>query len=235
MVSQFIQFVKTALFHNSRSKDNYTNIPRRLNKKSKFKINGEGNRITVAGLCRQSRASIRGENNSLDIGEACNFSHSSIQIEGKNCTVRVLSGCLFLNTTIICMGNNCTVTIGRNTTANSAGSLYIVCMGESNHINIGEECMIADAVDIWASDTHPIFDTEKRLLNPSRPINIGNHVWLGRYVKILKGASIGDGAVIGMNSVVTKDVKPNSLNAGNPCRCLKENITWARDHIYPYE
>lgn len=133
------------------------------------------------------------------------------------------------------MGNNCTVTIGRNTTANSAGSLYIVCMGESNYINIGEECMIADAVDIWASDTHPIFDAEKRLLNPSRPINIGNHVWLGRYVKILKGSFIGDGAVIGMSSVVTKDIKPNSLNAGNPCKCLKENVSWGREHIYPYE
>ena len=95
--------------------------------------------------------------------------------------------------------------------------------------------MIADMVDIWASDTHPIFDADHQLLNPSKPVDIGNHVWLGRYVKILKGVSIGDGAVVGMSSVVTKNIKAHTLNAGSPCKCLKENISWAREHIYPYE
>lgn len=178
--------------------------------KSKIRINGANNIIESHGTISTSRLYIEGQNNSLYIADGCSIRNSSISISGTDCEIR----------------------IEKNTTT---GEVMLVCMGRNNFIHIGAECMIADKVDIWASDTHPIFDTEKRLLNPSRPINIGNHVWLGRYVKILKGASIGDGAVVGMNSVVTKDVKPNSLNAGNPCRCLKENITWARDHIYPYE
>ncbi len=204
-------------------------------RKSKFKITGKGNRITVAGHCSQSRATIQGENNSIDISDRSDFSRSSIQVVGNNCTIHISSGCLLRNTTIICMEDNCSISIGNDTTANSEGSLFIVCMGESNHISIGEQCMFADMVDIWASDTHPVFDAHNHLLNPSRPIEIGNHVWIGRYVRILKGVSIGDGAVIGMSSVVTKNIKPNSLNAGSPCKCIKENISWARDHIYHYE
>ena len=55
---------------------------------------------------------------------------------------------------------------------------------------------------------------------------IGSHVWIGCNVLILKGVTVGDGAVIAAGSVVTKDVPAASLVGGNPARILKENVTW---------
>ena len=55
------------------------------------------------------------------------------------------------------------------------------------------------------------------------PISIGNNVWIGDKVTILPGVSIGDGVVIGANSVVTKDVPPYSVVAGNPAKPIKRD------------
>lgn len=54
-----------------------------------------------------------------------------------------------------------------------------------------------------------------------KKIVIGNDVWIGMNSCILQGITIGDGAVIGAGSVVTKDVPPYSIVAGNPARILK--------------
>jgi len=50
---------------------------------------------------------------------------------------------------------------------------------------------------------------------------IGNNVWMGGRVTILKGVAIGDNALIGAGSVVTKDVPRNAIVAGNPARVIK--------------
>ena len=53
------------------------------------------------------------------------------------------------------------------------------------------------------------------------PVVIGNDVWIGREALILSGVTIGDGAVIGARAVVTRDIAPYSIVAGNPARHLK--------------
>lgn len=54
-----------------------------------------------------------------------------------------------------------------------------------------------------------------------KDIRIGNNVWIGDQVILLPGVRIGDGAIIGAGAVVTKDVEPYSVNAGNPSRFIK--------------
>lgn len=55
----------------------------------------------------------------------------------------------------------------------------------------------------------------------ARPICIGNDVWIAANVVVLPGVTIGDGAVIGAGSVVTKDIPPHTLAVGNPCRVVR--------------
>ena len=62
-----------------------------------------------------------------------------------------------------------------------------------------------------------------------REVQIGNDVWIGSGTIILKGANIGDRCVIGAGSVVTRDIPPYSLAAGNPCRVIRK-IT-EKDHM----
>jgi len=58
-------------------------------------------------------------------------------------------------------------------------------------------------------------------LPASRPVNIGNDVWIGRSAIILSGVNVGNGAVVGAGSVVTKDVPPYAIVAGNPARLIR--------------
>ena len=75
------------------------------------------------------------------------------------------------------------------------------------------------------------FYTPEHPLNPflratgqqvAKPINVGNNVWFGGNVTVLGGANIGDNVVVGAGSVVTKDLPPNTLCLGTPCRAIKE-------------
>lgn len=61
---------------------------------------------------------------------------------------------------------------------------------------------------------------------PTRPIVIGNKVWIGTNVTVLKGVKIGDGCVIAAGSLVTKDIPANCLAGGVPAKVIKENVKW---------
>ncbi len=55
-----------------------------------------------------------------------------------------------------------------------------------------------------------------------RPVSIGNRAWIGVNALILKGVTVGEGSVVAAGSVVTRDVPPYSLVAGNPARVVRE-------------
>lgn len=85
-------------------------------------------------------------------------------------------------------------------------------------VTIGEGTQIGPAVQIYAAD-HPR-DPEQRRggLELGRPVRIGSNVWIGGGAIILPGISIGDDAIIGAGSVVTRDVPDGATVAGNPAR-----------------
>lgn len=90
-------------------------------------------------------------------------------------------------------------------------------------ITIGNNVAISHDVTIMDSDAHRIYDDNYCM---TKPVFIGNNVWIGSRSLIMKGVNIGDGAIVAAGSVVTKDVPPNTLVAGVPAKILKENIKW---------
>jgi acetyltransferase-like isoleucine patch superfamily enzyme len=86
-------------------------------------------------------------------------------------------------------------------------------------VRIGADCHIGPYTNILDNNYHDLRDHHKT--PPSRPVTIGNHVWIGTRVIILPGVTIGDGAVIGAGAVVTRDVPANSVAAGNPAHVLR--------------
>lgn len=104
------------------------------------------------------------------------------------------------------------------------GSGYINCNSEIrcfDSITIGENVAIAKEVIIRDSDMHKVSNSVM-----TAPIVIGNHVWIGTRAMIMKGVTIGDGAIVAAGAVVTKDVPSNSIVAGVPAKVVKENISW---------
>ena len=68
---------------------------------------------------------------------------------------------------------------------------------------------------------HPFDAAQRRTQEFGKPVDIGADVWVGGGAVILPGVRIGDGAVIGAGSVVTRDVPAGMLAAGNPCRVIR--------------
>lgn len=86
-------------------------------------------------------------------------------------------------------------------------------------ITIGDDAFIAPHVQL-ITENHGLAPDRRRYLT-SRPIVIGNRVWIGAGAIVLPGVCIGDGAVIGAGSVVTKNVEAGTVVAGNPARPIK--------------
>lgn len=107
-------------------------------------------------------------------------------------------------------------------------------------IFIGDNVMFGPNVSLMATD-HPLIASERTSMRYpdghvsmsefAKEIHIGNNVWIAANAVVLGGVTIGDGAVIGAGSVVTRDIPANHLAVGVPCRPRRE-ITEADSKMY---
>lgn len=91
------------------------------------------------------------------------------------------------------------------------------------NITIGKGCLIAREAIIRDYDAHQLLDSGHEI---AKEISIGDHVWIGNRAIVLKGVTIGNGAVIAAGAIVTKDVPEKCLVAGVPARIIRENVEW---------
>jgi acetyltransferase-like isoleucine patch superfamily enzyme/coenzyme F420-reducing hydrogenase beta subunit len=90
-------------------------------------------------------------------------------------------------------------------------------------ISIGKGCAIARDVLIRDFDAHQMLNAGYEM---AKDVCIGQHVWIGTRAMVLKGVTIGDGAVVAAGAVVTKDVPAKCLVAGVPAKVIRKNIEW---------
>lgn len=119
------------------------------------------------------------------------------------------------------------VHFGNNVYANFGLTLV-----DDTDIYVGDKVMFGPHVTV-ATAGHPI-DPELRYqaMQYNMPVHIGENVWLGAHCVVLPGVTIGDNSVIGAGSVVTKDIPPNVVAVGNPCRVLREIGEHDREFYY---
>lgn len=102
----------------------------------------------------------------------------------------------------------------------TAGNNMII---SKERVTIGRRCQIAFGVTISDHDFHRTFDNG--IQNPETlPVVIGDGVWIGMNATILKGVTIGDGAIVAAGAVVTRDVPPRAMVAGVPARIIKSEV-----------
>ena len=124
------------------------------------------------------------------------------------------------------------ITVGENTYIGPGTSIQA-----KEHINIGKNVIIANNVILLDNNNHPT-DPEMRLrmsackdfINDelwswkyadSAPVTVEDNVWIGRDARILKGVTVGKGSIVALGAIVTHDVPPYSIVAGNPAKVVK--------------
>jgi acetyltransferase-like isoleucine patch superfamily enzyme len=101
------------------------------------------------------------------------------------------------------------------------------------HVSIGRECIVADRVMLIDFD-HGAVETERPIRLQGiykRDVRIGHNCWIGYGACVLRGVTVGDNAIVGTSTVVTKDVPDNAVVAGAPARVLRmrpepETLRW---------
>ena len=161
---------------------------------------------------------------------------------GNGLVVYPRSGCYADKAGLISIGDRCDIAgilysmgDGKITIGNHTEIRENSFIGSVEEIKIGDCVIISNNVKIYDNNNHPT-DPEIRkemCLNgfygdawrwehsASAPVIIDDNVWIGERSAILKGVHIGEGSIVGCNSVVTKDVPPYSIVAGNPARVVK--------------
>jgi acetyltransferase-like isoleucine patch superfamily enzyme len=96
----------------------------------------------------------------------------------------------------------------------------------NNGIHFGSNIELGPSVSIISAN----HNTENfRKHEKTKPIVIGNHVWIGSHATILPEVTIGNNVIIGANSVVTKDIPDNSIAVGNPCKVIRQKEPYKED------
>jgi chloramphenicol O-acetyltransferase type B len=120
----------------------------------------------------------------------------------------------------------------------SYGDLSVLDFGEGATFRMGAYCSVARGVQVFLGGEHrtdwvttfPFSALDPRFANiKGHPrtrgdVTIGNDVWLARDAKVMSGVSIGDGAVVGAGALVTRDVPPYGVVAGNPATLLRHRF-----------
>ena len=169
-----------------------------------------------------------GANNVVKVHENTKFTNCVFEVGNDN-EISFGSGGLVMNLHIRMRAYSSKVDVGDNFII-SRGKFRLADEHKNQSIVIGKDCLFSSDIGIFTADGHTLIDNDTgAVLNDKNgSIKIGNHVWIGHGVCILKNVHIGDNCVIGARSLVTKDFYDNNLLiAGHPSKVIRKNINWS--------
>lgn len=164
-----------------------------------------------------------GRNNLVEFGKGCRMYDCKIQIFGDGNRVTIDHDCVCKGMDIW-ISEGSVLKVGHN--SHFTGDVHLACL-EGKTISIGKRCLFSDDITFRTGDSHVITDLEDNRINYGRDITVGDHVWIGQQVIVLKGANVGKDCIIGTGSLVTKGGYPaNVVLAGSPAKVVKEKVNW---------
>lgn len=175
-----------------------------------------------------------GKNNIVRVSKTLKY-NPILTINGDNNLIYIGKGCKLLGLRLKVVGDNNFVYIGDKVTTNGDNRFFvgIGVAGGCTGLIVNEDVMFANNVTLRNSDAHPVFDscTLEALNNPSGPIIIGRHTWVGESSKILKGVEIPACSIISAGALVHRSPDAPSIVFGNPAKTKPiGSRVWARDH-----
>ena len=159
-----------------------------------------------------------------DVDYSSNIKFKGVPIirKSSNSSIRIGANCKFnssYKSNLIGVNRPCILHTANKAilSIDSGSGLSGTVIGCFDKIIIGKNVKIGSNSIITDGDWH---SSDTRSGEP-KPVNIGDNVWVGEGVKILKGVNIGKNTLIGAGSVVTKSIPENVIAAGNPCKVIK--------------
>lgn len=175
---------------------------------------------------------IRGENNIVDIESGLTrLTNTSIFISGSNNHILVMGGANLVNAHFHIEDNGGKIILKKHVTISGETNIAVI---EGKKVVIGEDCLLSSRIYFRTGDSHSILDrTTGKRINPSLDIEIGDHVWIGNDVKILKGVVVGNHSIVGTGAILsTGDYPSHSIIGGiGHGKVLKTGIDWCPQRI----
>ncbi len=195
-----------------------------------------GNKLKIRGkyqfdytFIKNTKLTAWGENNIVMVRPGSRLNQCHIYIAGNRNQVLIDDFCSLNQVEIWIEGDHNLVHIGEHTSF--AGKTHLACI-EGTKIVVGCDCMFSANITIRTGDSHSITDLEGKRINPSKSVEIGNHVWVGNTVIITKGVVVGNDSVIGTGRVVTRRLEQDNVAiAGNSAKVVKGGICWDRKRL----
>ena len=172
----------------------------------------------------------KGRGNIIYIGDRCPFLKTTVTFYGNNSVVYFDGKSKDPVYMKLSLGYDCDFVMGGGYRISPCGPTMKIVVCERQKVLIGSQALFSNAVTIRSGDSHGLYSLENgKRINEAESVLIGDHVWVGENVSILKGSVLESGSVLGAGALWTgKRLPANSVGGGNPGKVIKDRVFWEK-------